>query len=223
MLNFLIELCRLIRMGVYCMKQASVMRATLGRLPIYLDFLKGLDPKENGNISATTIAKELGLGEVQVRKDLSAVSGAGRPKLGYKTSALIKRLEDVLGRNAVSKAVIIGAGKLGNALLGYNGFSDYGLEIAAAFDKDEEKTSADNAIFPIDALSDYCKNEGIRIGILTVPVCAAQEICDLLIDSGVTAIWNFAPCQLNVPEGIILQQENLALSLAHLKLQMDNQ
>ena len=115
------------------------MKATLGRLPMYLQYLKGLDTNEYPNVSATIIAKALGLGEVQVRKDLSAVSGAGRPKLGYKTSALIKRLEDVLGQNNISKAIIVGAGKLGNALLEYNGFVNYGLEISAAFDIDESK------------------------------------------------------------------------------------
>lgn len=206
------------------MKQISVMRATLGRLPTYLKFLKSLDVSVCENISATTIAKALGLGEVQVRKDLSAVSGAGRPKLGYITVELIKRLEAVLGQNSVSKAVIIGAGKLGKALLEYNGFSDYGLIVPVAFDVDEEKfgsISQTKAILPLDTLEDYCVREDIKIGIITVPASAAQSICDRLVKSGVTAIWNFAPCQLDVPEGVTLQQENLALSLAHLKLQMN--
>ena len=207
------------------MKQTNVMRATLGRLPAYLQYLKELDPTANENISATIIAKALGLGEVQVRKDLSAVSGAGRPKLGYKTSALIKRLEEVLGQKSVCKAVIIGAGKLGNALLEYNGFANYGLEIAAAFDIDTGKfgeADSGKAVYSLEKLEDYCISEGVRIGIITVPASAAQAICDRLIACGITAIWNFAPCQLAVPEGITLQHENLALSLAHLKLQMGN-
>lgn len=207
------------------MKQVNVMKATLGRLPAYLQYLKAIDPKENQNISATIIAKALGLGEVQVRKDLNAVSGAGRPKLGYKTSALIKRLEDVLGQNSVCKAIIIGAGKLGTALLDYKGFSSYGLEISAAFDIDASvigRQDSGKDILSIDRIEDYCKSEGIKIGIITAPEGAAQEICDRLVNCGIEAIWNFAPCQLNVPEGVTLQQENLALSLAHLKLQMNN-
>lgn len=202
------------------------MRATLGRLPAYLQYLKELDPALNSNISATIIAKDLGLGEVQVRKDLSAVSGAGRPKLGYKTSALIKRLEDVLGQNNVSKAIIVGAGKLGNALLEYNGFVNYGLEITAAFDVDESKignTEFGKPILLLDSLEEYCRDNQIKLAVITVPAKAAQTICDRLTKCGVTAIWNFAPCQLSVPDGIMLQQENLALSLAHLKLQMNNQ
>ncbi len=207
------------------MKQANVMKATLGRLPAYLQYLKTVDPKENANISATIIAKALGLGEVQVRKDLNAVSGAGRPKLGYKTSALIKRLEDVLGQNSVCKAVIVGAGKLGNALLDYKGFSNYGLEISAAFDIEADIIGAKESgkdILPLEKLEEHCKTQGIKIGIITVPESAAQDICDILTSCGIEAIWNFAPCQLNVPENVTLQQENLALSLAHLKLQMDN-
>ena len=206
------------------MKHSQVMKATLGRLPTYLQYLKNLDPKEFPKISATIIAKALGLGEVQVRKDLSAVSGAGRPKLGYKTSALIKQLEEVLGQNSVCKAVIVGAGKLGNALLDYNGFSNYGLEVAAAFDIDESRcgeTASGKNILPLSSLSEYCESEGIKIGVITVPSSVAQSICDILTSAGVIAIWNFAPCQLSVPEGITLQQENLALSLAHLKLQID--
>ena len=207
------------------MKQSNVMKATLGRLPTYLQFLKSLDPNEHENISATIIAKALNLGEVQVRKDLSTVSGAGRPKLGYKTKALIKRLEDVLGQKKVSKAVIVGAGKLGNALYEYNGFGNYGLEIVAAFDSDSNKVGITNSgkeILSLEKLEEYCENYDVKIGIITVPADVAQNICDRMTKCGIAAIWNFAPCQLSVPEGIMLQNENLALSLAHLKLQMCN-
>ncbi len=208
------------------MKQMNVMRATLGRLPVYLEYLKSLDLSVNENISATIIAKALGLGEVQVRKDLSTVSGAGRPKLGYKTKALIKRLEDVLGRKKVTKAVIVGAGKLGKALYAYGGFGNYGLEVAAAFDSNSEITGTNDSgkdILPLNKLEEYCIENGVKIGIITVPAHAAQDICNRMTNCGITAIWNFAPCQLCVPEGITLQNENLALSLAHLKLQMDCQ
>ena len=207
------------------MKQTSVMRSTLGRLPLYLDFLQSLDIEENENISATVIAKSLGLGEVQVRKDLNAVSGAGRPKLGYRTAELIRRLTEVLGRNDVKNAVIIGAGKLGNALLEYNGFTEYGLCITAAFDIDPAKacvTEAGKQILTLDKLEEFCIANNVKLGVITVPAGSAQQICDRLVGCGIEAIWNFAPCAISVPEGIILQQENLALSLAHLKLQMNN-
>ena len=119
--------------GEVALKRSEVPRATLGRIPSYLKYLKSL-PQDVRTISATSLAKGLGLGEVQVRKDLSAVSGAGRPKIGYYTAELIASLEVFLGCGDQSGAIIIGAGKLGRALLDYQGFSEYGLEILAAFD-----------------------------------------------------------------------------------------
>lgn len=197
------------------MKQASVMRATVGRLPLYLKYLKSLS-KAVDNISATTIARELGLGEVQVRKDLSSVSGAGRPKTGYVTTELIENLESFLG---YTRAVIVGAGKLGMALLEYEGFAPYGLEIAAAFDNDSTKVAmykGKKAIYSMEYLEDFCKKENIQIGIITVPEAAAQEVCNKMVQIGIAGIWNFAPCNLVVPKEVVLQQENMALSLAYL-------
>ena len=97
------------------MEKVSVSKAALGRLPSYLSYLKELSPEKVPYISATTIAKELNLGEVQVRKDLAVVSGAGKPRLGYVTEELIEKLEDCLGYNQLTFAVLVGAGKLGRA------------------------------------------------------------------------------------------------------------
>ena len=92
------------------MERSNVTKATLGRLPQYLQFLNGLPPGQYDHISATTIAKMLSLGEVQVRKDLAAVSGLGKPKVGYRTSELIKDLEDALGCKKLTPAILVGAG-----------------------------------------------------------------------------------------------------------------
>ena len=116
----------------------------LRRLPLYLRYLQSLD-ESVVNISATTIANALQFGEVQVRKDLGAVSGKGRPKTGYDRLLLIETLYDYLGYNRTKKAVIFGAGKLGNALMSYSGFDDYGLKIVAAFDVKNIKLSTRNA------------------------------------------------------------------------------
>ena len=205
------------------MERSNVTKATLGRLPQYLQFLNGLPPGQYDHISATTIAKMLSLGEVQVRKDLAAVSGLGKPKVGYRTSALIKDLEDALGCKKLTPAILVGAGKLGRALLDYNGFEEYGVQITAAFDCNEQvlrmnKTSKE--ILPISLLKKYCTENGIRIGIITVGSGSAQDVCDQMLKAGITAIWNFAPCQLKVPDNVLVKQENLALSLAHLNSQI---
>lgn len=205
------------------MKQAPVTRATLGRLPFYLQYLRTNPGNPQGYVSATTIAKALGLGEVLVRKDLNAVSGAGKPRTGYVACELRRTLEDILSYNQRYSAVIVGAGNLGRALLHYDGFSEYGLHIAAAFDSDPQKVSPDGLkpVYPLHELASYTRENHIQIGILAVPAEAAQAVCNLMIESGITAIWNFAAVSLEVPESVVCQQENLALSLAYLVRQLD--
>ena len=206
------------------MDKCTISKATLGRLPSYLEFLRNLPPDKVPYISATAIAKHLGLGEVQVRKDLAAVSGAGKPKLGYVTAELVEKLEDFLGCNQLTSAVLVGAGKLGRALLQYDEFEKYGVKISAAFDSNERAISlgSKTEILPINQFEYFCKTQNIKLGIITVGEGSAQAVCDQMVKSGITAIWNFAPCKLNVPAGILLQNENLALSLAHLNNQLCN-
>ena len=204
------------------MDKCTISKATLGRLPSYLEFLRNLPPDKVPYISATAIAKHLGLGEVQVRKDLAAVSGAGKPKLGYVTAELVEKFEDFLGCNQLTSAVLVGAGKLGRALLQYDEFEKYGVKISAAFDSNERAISlgSKTEILPINQFEYFCKTQNIKLGIITVGEGSAQAVCDQMVKSGITAIWNFAPCKLNVPAGILLQNENLALSLAHLNNQL---
>lgn len=201
------------------MKTTDVSRAALGRIPVYLKFLESL-PQDVETVSATTIAKALGFGEVQVRKDLGAICGSGKPRIGYTVSNLKESLESLIdSRNG--KTVIVGAGKLGRALLDYGGFSDYGLDILAAFDTDVSQNNASGKpMLPIDGLHDFCKENNVSIGVIAVPAKAAQEVCDKLCQSGIKAIMSFAPCKLTAPEGVAIQYENMALSLAHLKTQI---
>lgn len=206
------------------MDKCTISKATLGRLPSYLEFLRNLPPGKVPYISATAIAKHLGLGEVQVRKDLAAVSGAGKPKLGYVTAELVENLENCLGCNRLTSAVLVGAGRLGRALLQYDEFEKYGVKISAAFDSNERAISlgSKTEILPMNQFEYFCKTQNIKLGIITVGEGSAQAVCDQMVKSGITAIWNFAPCKLNVPVGILLQNENLALSLAHLNNQLCN-
>ena len=204
------------------MENTTISRAALGRLPMYLNFLREQSPDEVPYISATTIAKELMLGEVQVRKDLAMVSGAGKPRRGYDTLELIDRIEECLGYHELTKAVLVGAGRLGRALIQYDGFKLFGVDIVAAFDCNEQIISPDSKteIYPIRQFDDFCKANDVHLGIITVGEGSAQAVCDQMIHSGITAIWNFAPCKLDVPDGVLLQNENLALSLAHLRNQL---
>ncbi len=121
------------------MERKEISKAVLKRLPGYLAYLKGMPDSGSPYISATALANALGMGEVQVRKDLAMVSDGGRPKIGYVRESLIEDIEQFLGYDNTTDAVLIGAGKLGLALMGYKGFQDYGLNILAAFDRDPVK------------------------------------------------------------------------------------
>lgn len=206
--------------------QENASKSTLKRLPFYLDVLK--KKKKNGEeyVSSSQIAKELSLNDVQVRKDLATASKlGGKPKVGYEINELISDINTYLGCNRIDKAVLVGVGSLGKALLGYKGFLEYGLEIVAAFDNypsvigDEIKGIK---VFSMDTLALSIKENNIRIGIITVPASAAQEICDQLVDAGCKAIWNFAPTKLNVPLDVVIQNENMASSLAILSRHLNN-
>lgn len=210
--------------------EKEISRATLKRLPTYLSYLKALPSEASANISATALAAGLHMGEVQVRKDLALVSDGGRPKIGYNREHLIADIENFLGYGNSNDAVLIGAGKLGRALLGYGGFAEYGLNIVAAFDANDTLIGTTNGCKPIMHLSrlgEVCQRYKIKIGIITVPAEYAQGVCDLLIENGILAIWNFAPKHLNVPDGILVQNENMAASLAllckHLNERMQGQ
>lgn len=203
------------------MEKKEISKAVLKRLPGYLAYLKGLDVQY---ISATSIAAALNAGEVQVRKDLAAVSDGGRPKVGYERLRLMQDIRSFLGYDNTTDAILIGAGKLGQALLGYSGFDAYGLNILAAFDLNPCAESAEGKpILPMSALEEFCKTNNVLMGIITVPTPAAQIVCDQLIASGIKAIWNFAPVHLEVPPHILVQNENMATSLAVLSMHLQAQ
>jgi redox-sensing transcriptional repressor len=124
----------------------------------------------------------------------------------------------------LTNAVLIGAGKLGRALLDYDGFEEFGVRVKAGFDCNEKALHAGRrkAVLPIEDIETYCANNDIKIGIITVGQGAAQEVCDKLVACGIKAIWNFSPCTLSVPSDVLLKQEKLALSLAHLNSQLKN-
>ena len=140
------------------------------------------------------------------------------------TRELIREIEAYLGCGEENKTVLIGAGNLGKALLSYDGFLDYGLNVIAAFDIDPKVVGSCIGTKPVLAmkqLEEICQKHSIKLGIITVPAAAAQTACDELVSYGIEAVWNFAPTVLKVPAGVLVENENLASSLAvlckHLK------
>lgn len=203
------------------MEPKKVSKAMLGRLPGYLNYLKSLPEDSHVNISARTMANALGLGDVLVRKDLAKVSDGGRCKTGHQKDVLIRDIEDFLDYNSVTNAVLVGAGKLGQALLSYGGFEAYGMDVLVGFDVHPSKRKdLPKPILPMSRLEEFCRENDVSIGIITVPAEHAQAVCDVLVKAGVEAIWNFAPVRLQVPEEVLVQNENLAVSLTALRMQL---
>ena len=204
------------------MEDKKVSKSVLKRLPGSLAYLKNMPENAPPHISATALANALSMGEVQVRKDLAMVSDGGRPKIGYLRESLIDDIEQFLGYDNTTDAVLIGAGKLGLALMGYSGFEEYGLNIQAAFDANPimEKTEDGQPIYPMSKLEHFCRVHKVLMGIITVPAAHAQEVADRLIACGVKAIWNFAPVHLAAPPHILAQNENMATSLAVLSVHL---
>jgi len=194
------------------MRAESVPEPTLRRLPSYYHYLVRLREKGQEMISAAQIGEDLGVHHTQVRKDLAFTGSQGRPKIGHRVADLVASIETFLNWNNATDAFLVGVGHLGTALLGYAGFERAGVKIVAAFDTNPRmvgKKIQGVSVLPLEKLPDLARRMHISIGILTVPAEAAQEVADLMIGSGIQAIWNFAPTVPDVPAGVII--ENVAL------------
>ena len=191
------------------------------RLPSYLLLAKQAQDHGDEYISGTLIAQELNLEPIQVRKDLSITGIAGKPKRGYPVVPLIAAIEAYLNWNTRVDAVVVGAGNLGSALSGFPGFRQHGLYIVAAFDADQHKAGKrihETPIYPIEQLSERIAELGIEVAILTVPSMNAQDVASRLVSAGIKAIWNFTNVKLKVPDGIVVQNEDLSSGYAMLSM-----
>lgn len=198
--------------------EKQISKAAIARMPLYLHYLQEENSKGTQYISSTVIAQNISVSSVLVRKDLALVSSeAGRPRLGFAVSRLMVDIEKFLGYDNLSDAVIVGAGGLGRAFLGYEGFKSNGLNVVAAFDVDKNLVGtrvSGKEILHLNELQAFVSERKIPLGIVTVPKSVAQEVVNLLVESGVRAIWNFAPAPVRVPKDIVLKTEDLAASLA---------
>ncbi len=195
--------------------RTAVSKRTLIRLPLYLSYLKSLYDRPE-MVSAAGIAKALRLNSVLVRKDLACVVAGGRPRTGYITRELMDDIERFMGYKELQKAVIVGTGKLSAALLEYDGFTEYGLEMVAAFGSggSDWRNINDKPVFPLKKLREICCIEKAYIGVVAVPAEEAQKAADCLVDCGIRAIWNLTPVHLNVPDSVLVGNENIGASLA---------
>ena len=204
-------------------QRSGIPLPTIKRIPVYVSVLEKRLKEGKETVSTTDFAAALTLKPVQVRKDLAFAGAEGKPRIGYRTEELLETLHRFVGWNNLSEAVLVGAGALGTAILGYKGFGRFGLKIKAAFDIDESKCGAtvhDKPVYPIRDLKQYVKKNGIIMGILTVSENGAQPAADALVEAGIQGIWNFSPAQIDVPDSIFVQQEDLAAGLAVLAVRI---
>jgi redox-sensing transcriptional repressor len=204
-------------------RRPPVPEPSVRRLPIYYHLLQTLFAEGLTSVSATVIGGRLQLDPTQVRKDLEVTGITGKPKVGYTVALIIRQIEEFLGWDRTKEAVLVGAGSLGTALIGYRKFRGFGFDLVAAFDEDPKKTGQDiagTAVLPMEQLVEYCRRTAIRLAVITTPPGAAQSVANLLVEGGIRAIWNFAPVHIQVPASVLVQNEDLYRSLASLSFRL---
>lgn len=208
------------------MRVESVPEPTLRRLPSYYHYLVRLREEGQEMVSAAQMGEDLGLHQTQVRKDLAFTGSQGRPKVGHRVDDLLSAIENFLNWNNTTDAFLVGAGHLGSALLGYTGFERTGVKIIAAFDRSPSLVGSQIkgvTILHMDRFPDLVKRMHIGIGIITVPSECAQKTANIMVQSGIKAIWNFAPAMLDVPDDIVVENVALYSSLAVLSRKLSIQ
>ena len=195
-----------------------IPKSAMSRLPLYYCYLQEKLAEGCEFVSSKLIADSLSLHTVLVRKDLASVSSTpGRPKVGFRTDQLLKDMKSYLGYDDYNEVVLVGVGGLGKTLLQYPGFKNYGLDVVAGFDVDENvigKSVGGKMVYPMSMLENLVRRLDVKLGIIAVPGPQAQAVADILVSSGIKGIWNFAPAHIDLPQGVIIKNENLAASLA---------
>ncbi|MDD3235249.1 MAG: redox-sensing transcriptional repressor Rex [Candidatus Cloacimonetes bacterium] len=191
--------------------------STIKRLPQYLEVLRQLKRAGLKEVSAAKISVFSDVHQTLVRKDISFTKVASNPRSGYNVDQLYTAIEALLNWSDTSPSYLVGVGHLGSALLGYQEFAQKGLSIVAGFDNSPELINTVVHRIPVYSALDFTAmalKENIRIGIITVPPESAQLIADIMVHSGIKAIWNFTPQKIIVPADIIVEYVDMFASLA---------
>lgn len=200
------------------MRKTKIPDAAIKRLPVYLRVLEEMAAADIPIISSAELAEKTGFSPEQIRKDLAYFGAFGTRGVGYDTNMLSRRISRILGLHQGVRAALVGAGHLGHALARYSISRHKDIKITAIFDVDPEKVGTEIMGVPIqsmDELVSTCRDQGIKIGILTVPASEAQAAAELLQQGGVEAILNFAPAKLKL-DGVFVQNIDLTIELQSL-------
>ena len=197
-------------------RRTDVPEATVARLPVYLRALHALQESGRTTVSSEALAAASGVGSAKLRKDLSHLGSYGTRGVGYEVEELVFHISRTLGLGQRWSVVIVGVGNLGQALAGYGGFDDRGFRIAALLEADRSRVGQVVAGLPIralDELADVVRDEDVSIGVIATPAEAAQDVCDRLVEAGVSSVLNFAPTVLQVPPGVDVRRVDLSNEL----------
>lgn len=203
----------------------KVAESTIRRLSLYLRLLEEFEGQGIGTVSSEALASRGGTTSAQVRKDLSFFGSFGKRGLGYPVNDMVVQLRGILGLDRRYRVAMIGAGKIGSALVQYRGFKARGFDIVAIFDVDPAKIGRDwngLVVRDIATLEQFLKTEKVDMAVVVTPGDAAQPLADRLVALGVKAILNFAPVQINVPDDVVVKTVNLALELETLSYALTN-
>jgi redox-sensing transcriptional repressor rex len=193
------------------------------RLPWYLAYVSQLRALGVEQVSSTQISKHLNVDASQIAKDLSYLNVRGKTRIGYDVEKLEAALADFLCFQKTHRAVILGVGSLGAALIGDVGLGRYGLKIVAGFDVEEKLPIGDIPVFNISEVDRRVRELGAEVGILTVPHDVAQEVADMATQAGIKAIWNFSPHRLQPRPGVVIQDTSLYSHLALMYNRLEQQ
>ena len=196
----------------------------IGRLPVYLRALTRMLQQGRQVTSSQELGERLGISAAQIRKDLSQFGEFGKQGTGYNIEFLTEKIQEILKVDRIWDIAVIGAGDVGHALANYGGFHQRGFKITKVFDNDPQKigTKYNNILVQDikEMKSEILKSE-IKVAMLTVPAEAAQELVDELVEAGVKAILNYAPVNLNVPQGVKVQYIDPAVHLQNMTYYLD--
>ena len=204
------------------MRYHKIPDETVRRLPIYLREVLVLSEKGHEKVSSKRLAEFLGINPWQIRKDFSYFGDFGTPGVGYDTSKLQKKISKILRLDNSHKAVLVGVGNLGSAVMAYGEFGTYGLDIVAAFDKDHKKIGKTKNNITIEDVSKISsiKRRKVDLGIIAVPAEDAQAVADDMVKAGVKGILNFSTRHIVVQKKIKVISIDIAMDLARLPYYM---
>jgi len=200
--------------------KGEIPRQAVYRLSVYMRCLMRLKANGLETVSSQALSSAAGVKPTQLRKDLTYFGQFGTRGLGYDVNQLTCMIAEVLGTNTLQPVVLVGVGNLGKALISYRGFEREGFEIVSAFDADPKIVNKDGLLgLPVrsmEELPEIVAKHQVRMAILCVPVEAAQSTVNVLIQTGITGVLNCAPMVLHVPDGVNVNNVNLAIELENL-------